>query len=169
MSTVSVGVTLVSFSNQLVIAMVFGATRHTDAYQVGISVPLMAMGIMTGLATQVLVPRLVRARASPAYERVAGSCIASFAAIAVLIGAAGWLTSRTLVSVIAPALGPGFLDEAASVARVSWCNVAVVIVMSCLVALHNASKQFLLPLLANMPAYPGWRCSRGSGDRRRAS
>jgi len=27
--------------------------------------------------------------------------------------------------------------------------------MSCLVALHNASKQFLLPLLANMPAYLG--------------
>jgi len=155
-SAASAAVTLVSFSNQLAIAMVFGATWHTDAYQVGVSAPMTIMGLAAGLSTHALIPALVRARTEPRrYALFACRMLACFAVIAALVAAVGWLGSRWSVALIAPSLRGAAAEEAAAVARVSWLNAGCLVVVSCLGALHNASGRFLIPVLANLPVFVG--------------
>ena len=62
-SGLSVGVSVMGFANQLLVAHFFGAGPRLDAYFVAVSVPLLLIGVVNGMFAFWLVPQLVRARA----------------------------------------------------------------------------------------------------------
>ena len=155
-SVASAIVAVVGLSNQLVIASVFGASWHTDAYQVGLSVPTMIMGLTAGLSTHALVPALVCGKIdSQRHREFARLLLMCVCGIALLIAAGGVLGGRSLVTLVAPSLVGAAAGEAALVARVSSLNAGCFVVMSCLGAFHNASRRFLIPVLSTIPVYLG--------------
>lgn len=149
-SVLSVGVSLMGFLNQLVIARIFGTTPQLEAYLVGVSLPTLAMGMISGLCSYSLIPILVLPGSSAAERaQFRGMLLLCCIGAGALLWLVGYLLTPVLVRALAPALADPFRTEAVTISRIGWGSAACSVVLSYLAAVHNASRRFLTPLLAS--------------------
>ncbi len=151
-SGLSVGVSLAGFANQVLVAHFFGAGTRLDAYFVGVSLPLLLIGLVNGMFAFWLVPQLVRERAGPPeqYALFAGRLLLGLALTGGLIAALALLAAPGLLYLMAPTLPPALHAEATLVARIGWLAFACAVAMLYLTAMHNAGERFILPVLASL-------------------
>jgi len=154
-SFLSLIVTLMSFISQLVIARLFGAGQVMDVYLISSSFPFLILGLMTGAISYSIVPALVSSRVTTPEKsaRFAGAILISFAVLAIGIWLVGYWFSPQVVRVFAPTLSKDFQSEANQIARISWVTVGCALLLSCLTAIHNSARRFVLPVLVNLLPY----------------
>jgi len=151
-SGLSVGVSLAGFANQLLVAHYFGAGARLDAYFVGVSLPLLLIGLVNGMFAFWLVPQLVRERAGPPeqYAQFSGRLLLGLALAGGLLAALAVLAAPRLLYLMAPTLPPALHAEATLMARIGWLAFAGAVAMFYLTAMHNAGERFILPVLAGL-------------------
>ena len=143
---------LINFINQVLIAKIFGASIHLDAYLIAISIPLLISGIISGLFSFSVVPTLVRRRTKDAedYSYFVGSVLLVFIVLSGCLSCLACFFTPNLLKMLTPTLPIRLLAEATQMARISWVNLTFVVIVSYLVAVHNAAKQFIAAVLVSV-------------------
>ncbi len=158
-SGLSVGVSLMGFANQLLVAHFFGAGARLDAYFVGVSLPLLLIGLVNGMFAFWLVPQLVRARAPiqlgqagapDQYDQLAGRLLLGLTLGGGLVAALAIVAAPGLLYLMAPTLPPALHAEATLTARLGWLTFVCAVALFYLTAMHNAGERFILPVLASL-------------------
>ncbi len=150
-SLASLGVYVVSFINQLLIARVFGAGPRLDAYLAASNVPLAVNNLVGALFVFAVVPQIVHGQSDSEFAaRVKGLFVgcAKLAVATILIGAG----IHAVILFSQPSLEQ-YRVEAVVTAMISWCSCGLFFVTALSDALFNARRQFLVPVLAYLPAY----------------
>ncbi|MEO1432503.1 MAG: lipid II flippase MurJ [Cyanobacteria bacterium J06633_8] len=150
-SLISLLSSLVSFFNQLLIAKIFGASIHLDAYLIAVSVPLLVVGLISGLFSYSIVPTLVKHRTKypQRYSYFAGLLFLVFIILAIWISSIAYFLAPKLIQLMAPTLPVEIQTEAAQMARISWMSPSCVMVISYLTAVHNTIRKFSIPVIVN--------------------
>ena len=152
----TVGVAVVSFVNQLLIARLFGVSADLTAYSVATSGPTTVGGVLIGGVTYSLVPLLVRARLDDEdADRFFGGILLRMFLAACGVAALGMLLSNPLVDYLGRSLDEPALRLAREVGHVSWLTLAFTMVLAQLSAVHDAGQRFLLPVAGNAGPYLG--------------
>lgn len=142
---------LVSFLNQLVIARLFGASIHMDAYLIAISVPMLVTGTLTSVLSYSMVPVLITYKLEPTeYAEFSSLMFICLAGFSILIGLAGYVTTPLTIAVLGVNLPPQVRSEAILMSRISWVSGGVAVIVGYLGSMHNASKSFFVPLVAGI-------------------
>lgn len=143
---------LVNFVNQVLIAKMFGASIHLDAYLIAVSLPLLMSGIISGLFAYSVVPILVRRRTTDPeeYSCFVGSIFLVFIVLSAYLSCLACFFAPNLLQILAPTLPIKILTEATLLAQISWVTLTCVVIVNYLVAVHNAKKQFIVGVLVNI-------------------
>ena len=151
-SGLAAGVSVLGFANQLLVAHYFGAGPELDAYFVGVSLPLLLIGLVNGMFAFWLVPQLVRARAGAAegYALFAGQLLLGLALIGGAVAGLAMLAAPALLRLMAPTLAPALYAEATLINRLGWLSFACAVGLYYLGAMHNTGERFILPVIASM-------------------
>jgi putative peptidoglycan lipid II flippase len=114
---------------------------------------LLISGIISGLFSFSVVPTLVRRRTTTDaedYSYFVGSVLLVFIVLSGCLSCLACFFTHNLLQILAPNLPIGVLAEATQMARISWVNLTFVVIVSYLVAVHNARKQFIAPVLVSV-------------------
>lgn len=151
-SGLSVGVSLLGFANQVLVAHFFGAGARLDAYFVAVSLPLLLIGLVNGMFAFWLVPQLVQARAGAPeqYALLAGRWLLGLALAGALLAGLALLAAPLSLRVMAPTLSPALHAEATLMARLAWLAFGFAVVLFYLTAMHSAGERFILPVIASL-------------------
>ena len=151
-SLISVLSTLASLFNQLLIAKVFGASIHLDAYLVAVSPPLFLVGIIAGLFSYSIVPTLVnyKNKNPQQYLSFSASLFLTLILLAICFASTLYFFAPNLVHLFAATLPLEVKIEATKMARVSWATLLFVVIVNYLVAVHNTGKRFIIAVMVNM-------------------
>lgn len=153
----TMGVALVSFVNQLLIARLFGESKEMTAYGIAMGGPTLISGVLSAALTFGMVPLLVRHRLEdPEPARFLGTVLVRMAFASGVIALTGALLSDPLVDF----LGGGQLDRstlalAHTVGHVAWANVGLLVLLAHLSAVHDAAHRFLITVLGGAGPYVG--------------
>ena len=154
----TIGVALVSFVNQQLIARLFGLSKETTAYGIATNGPTLVSGVLAAALTYGMVPLLVRHRLEdPEPERFMGAVLLRVTLAAAALAILGVLVSGPLIE----GLGRhGNLDEATlrlahAVGIVSWANVGLLVLLAHFSAVHDAAHRFLTTVLGSAGPYVG--------------
>jgi putative peptidoglycan lipid II flippase len=147
-------VSCVSFVNQLLIAKSFGSGLHLDAYLAASGVPLLLMGILSGLLLHSVLPVQMRYVDDAEYHRhLSGALLTIFTVLSAAQGVLLYVVSPTLIVAVAPNLPPEVMGEAIAVSRLSAVTLAVNSVATYLACLHNLTRSFYVPVVAGLLPY----------------
>jgi putative peptidoglycan lipid II flippase len=151
-SLISLLSSLISLFNQLLIAKMFGASIHLDAYLVAVSPPLFMVGIIAGLFSYSIVPTLVnyKTKKPEQYLSFSASLFLCLILLAICFASTLYFFAPNLVQVFAPTLPLEIKIEATKMARVAWATLVCVVIVNYLVAVHNTGKRFIIAVMVNM-------------------
>lgn len=152
-SLLSVITNIVSLVNQVVIAKEFGAGRATDLFLTVIGLPNLVIVTIAGIASQSLVPLLVKNRLAgqEAYRRFCTQLIASSALFAFAFGLVSWLLGPPVIAAIYRSLGTS--PTAVWLVRLSWLTVCMAIINQVQGAIWSAEKRFIVPAAVRILPY----------------
>jgi putative peptidoglycan lipid II flippase len=153
-SAITLGGSVVSFANQLVLAHLFGAGSEMDVYLVALSLPAIVSGLVVGAMGYQLVPALQHSRTQQGSEQsllralevgVGGSTL-------LLAAVCAW-KSQVLVRLLNPGLSAGQLELASGLAAIGWCALPLATLGAIYAAtLHIRSSFFVAAMLGPFPA-----------------
>lgn len=133
-------------ANQGQIAFLFGAGSGLDAYYAAMALPSLVAGIGLAAFGFIVVPALsARAHDHPTLRVMTSTVLLATVVTAAALSIAGFLAGGLIISAMAPALTGQARQAAILMARLAWLPVALSLVTSCLVAVHQAQRRFLLP------------------------
>ena len=151
-SLCSLFVYLISFVNQLLIARTFGAGLRLDAYFAGSNIPLNINNIVGAVFVYAMVPHIVHEASNEESlrPRLAGLMVgcAGLSIITLAIGIVGHVIPLSQTRQFGT-----YQPEAIWAATLSWGSCALFFITALSDAIFNASKRFLFPVLAYLPAY----------------
>lgn len=155
-SLLSLGVSVVSFVNQLTIARTFGVSKELTAYGIATSAPFLVSGVLGTAVGFGMVPLLVRARLDdPRADRLQGAILVRILAVAAALCLAGLLLSDLFVNAFATGLDEPTRATARAVAHASWPTFVVMLLIAQFSAMHDAAHRFLVTVVGSSGPYLG--------------
>lgn len=152
----TVGVGLVSFVNQTLIARLFGTGPTLEAYQIAANAPATVVGVVVAALMYGMVPLLVRRRLEdPEVRGFAGAMLLRVLAASVALSLVGMALSGPLIDALGRDLDAPMRDLAHRVAPVAWASVVPLVGLAQLSAMHDSAHRFLVTVLGGAGPYVG--------------
>lgn len=155
-SVLSLSVNAASLLNQIVIARRFGAGMETDLYLTAIGLPNFVIGTVAGMASQCLVPGLIKAKARGTAEY--STYCRDLLSVSVLLVIGFAIFSWLLAPLVFTHLYKNMTQMPAAAAwlvRLSWLSVCCALVVQVQSAMWAADKRFIFPAIVRVLPYLG--------------
>lgn len=139
---------VLAIGKTLIIASLFGTSRHLDAFWVAYSLPLLLPNVLSAAITTAFVPRFVArldGHVSPDVWRGANTLFTSLLLLITLGGAAIFIWASPLIGALAPGLDAATHDEAVGMIRLMVPSMIMLAMSSLLSALSYARSKFIAP------------------------
>jgi putative peptidoglycan lipid II flippase len=150
-SLASLFVSFTGFVNQLVLALLFGASMRMDAYLIAISAPMLVSGVLSAVLGYSLVPALIQHKTNfVTYRSFSGLLLFSLATASVGISIAGFFAAPTQIAILGEGLSVSAKLEAVEIAQVSWITTGLIFIVDYLRGMHNAERRFFVPIFASL-------------------
>jgi putative peptidoglycan lipid II flippase len=148
-SFTSLGVYVISFFNQILLARAFGNGPRMDAYLSATIVPLGISNLIIAAGSYTLVPFLVKlSESEQQLKKVRGSLFILFATIGIVLSMLGIVFHALPLS----ARG-SYAAESYWAALFTWIGCFLFCLTTVSDAIFNVNKSFLFPILAYIPSY----------------
>jgi putative peptidoglycan lipid II flippase len=155
-SLVSLLGSIISFTNQLVLARLFGASMSMDVYLIAVSLPMLVSGVLSAALSYSLVPTLMIYKSDATrYRHFNGLLLVSFVILAIIISLTGIILAPAQIEILGKPLSALARLDAVAIARVSWLSVGAVLIIGQLNAICNIESSFLLPVFVGIVPFIG--------------
>ena len=140
---------VLSFSNQVVIAYLFGTSWEMDAYLAASALPLTLVGITSGGIGFVIVPMLTKYKDKPDELRELINALFSVVAfMALLVILFGSLCGKFIIGLIASQLSVDKLGLAVKLVPMLWVMAALNMAGGFLISLQHLNKKFSIAAIS---------------------
>ena len=119
---------VISFTNQILIAYFFGASQNVDAYLIGISAPVFVTAAIGASLNYSLVPKLVKLKSENLYKHSYGELFLYLSFFSVAISLLGIVITEVAIKYFITSISAQIGHEVLEIARIAWLYCAVGII-----------------------------------------
>ena len=148
-TSLSLGISAISFLNQIILANYFGASKAMDIYLLASSIPLMCTSLISAGLSYSFIPHLIKMELKYAsdFKLYLGQFIKHNMFYLFIIALIGSLLSFILIPIIYSKLNAVEIEQSRIISIISWLGFITGISFSIITCVFNAKKEFYTPLI----------------------
>lgn len=141
---------IISFTNQILIAYFFGASQNVDAYLIGISAPVFITAAFGASLNYSLVPKLVKLKTENLYKHSYGELFLYLSLFSFAISLLGIVITEGAIKYFITSIPAQTEREVLEIARIAWLYCAVGIMNTFYSSVFVVNKRYLIPAILTM-------------------